>query len=1362
MAMASLLTSLSSKSVCAAPRTAQEAQGLEGYLKKKTFAGIWHKRYFFIRGGYLLHKHEKSSSSHDEKESLYFGRRGIVVKVCHGTKFEITFEEESEVQHYLADTAEEAAMWAKAIQLLAKNYLGHKNNGHMLEKSGWLLKKSGSLLQPMMQDRYFRIDNGNLRYYKKEHDKLENAQGSIDIVDATFVRPYDMTPDCTTFEIQESSTKRVYLLKASDHLEMSNWVAALDLVRVHAKVKQEDEEKARILADTPLAVQIYDSQGERRYLALLREAIDEIYHIADDSHGAMSLGSHIECGEALIAYLKQEVQSFKETSIRPVRYDIQTLLMEEINVSLSFKMFNAVQSDSPTLVDASLGDLHALILLLTSYQKDLAKIFLPQVNIRPNSRSCGLFDCLPAICERYINGGPGGSPPGAVSHLLAHCDRVWDTFLVNPAEVLQRHNDGTFFTFNPTDMWEAMNSHISLATSTRSEILHIMIANKIVGALNHTVLRIKDYVETVDISADTQLAEVQLEFFSALANDNASHIEEICAVVDHFDMDEIRDRINDMYDSLTVNLVACGQSCLRRLAIVIMSDVSQELEKVLTPEWLDQGRQVQVAIATISDYIGDLHTFLMPFWCGKFNYYIVEAVVVKYTSCVLAKKGPKRQKPPAPAAQAAAVEDGMKTLSKLMAWGRAKVERAKEVYKATKEEYLSPAEDPSVPSVELFVSIDAESLGRIAQDVNVLNGFFVKHSGAEDTMLFLSLIGEVQHFLVLPLDEVCHHALGRITEYPSSAAAIFDVARKCIEMRADIDAEDVEEHLDLLQPALQRANELALQYESEGVGEGQLGLLYLEVGCRGEREAGNKVARSVRNFAKIPLELFKNKVLQLLPGVREEKKASADEASRSARSSFDGELRDNSSYKELRVMDKNTERLIGDVIDLMQSEEDSLLLLAQEEECRCREEELERKWATDAVVGLESYLEKKSPTSNLWQKRWFKVATKASIDEETDKKIFEYSLMWFKKQGGAVIRAVNVDSIVGIIVVKSSRNLMFSRTTNTLLLESEVSDNNAVPVVQWKDEKTTGSLLDEEEEVEGRHLFDIAASPLDFAKNQLKQATKIKSHFHFNIIMQDDRVHVLKAGKVDKLIKWINTLAKVCQFSYDEETHYWSRDAYAAMLNAEVEGSAVAERIRQSVFVKPAMKTSMEQQRRSSKNRVVSTYLRARWQGKDSPAEDYEEDEEDEGGVEEDGGVEEEDDDAILDMEEQPAHPPVMSAADRRDTMRAKVREMTDSNSSFSSAAPPAPPMVRKDDFYDDEDIFEKSTDGGDGAKQRSASGDRIPMVAIGTGGLARASQGARNSDSDCAVAEQRGSMGAMPSCSVFADFIFRARNKQL
>lgn len=114
----------------------------------------------------------------------------------------------------------------------------------------------------------------------------------------------------------------------------------------------------------------------------------------------------------------------------------------------------------------------------------------------------------------------------------------------DPAELLQRHQDGTMYTHAPTSMWELLHHHLSLATATASPVLSFLLASAIVDELEVVIRRTTVYVTRMhqaDPPGDAGgYREVELELLCALCNDIALHFEQVQTVVEKFNIEEIR------------------------------------------------------------------------------------------------------------------------------------------------------------------------------------------------------------------------------------------------------------------------------------------------------------------------------------------------------------------------------------------------------------------------------------------------------------------------------------------------------------------------------------------------------------------------------------------------------------------------------------------------------------------------------------------------------------------------------------------------------------------------------------------------------------------------------------------------------
>ncbi|KAK3597816.1 hypothetical protein CHS0354_029375 [Potamilus streckersoni] len=102
-------------------------------------------------------------------------------------------------------------------------YAGDKNKCDMLDKCGYLSKLGGKV--KTWKKRWFVLRNGELLYYKSQHDVLRKPQGSIKLDEKTRI---NRSKEQLTFEITNS--KRTYYLTADTHSETDRWVRVLQKV----------------------------------------------------------------------------------------------------------------------------------------------------------------------------------------------------------------------------------------------------------------------------------------------------------------------------------------------------------------------------------------------------------------------------------------------------------------------------------------------------------------------------------------------------------------------------------------------------------------------------------------------------------------------------------------------------------------------------------------------------------------------------------------------------------------------------------------------------------------------------------------------------------------------------------------------------------------------------------------------------------------------------------------------------------------------------------------------------------------------------------------------------------------------------
>jgi hypothetical protein len=111
--------------------------------------------------------------------------------------------------------------------------------------------------------------------------------------------------------------------------------------------------------------------------------------------------------------------------------------------------------------------------------------------------------------------------------------------------------------------------------------------------------------------------------------------------------------------------------------------------------------------------------------------------------------------------------------------------------------------------------------------------------------------------------------------------------------------------------------------------------------------------------------------------------------------------------------------------------------------------------------------------------------------------------MWYKKEGGSVIKALETDKISSLAVICSNRSLSYKLPPkmNSLILQSEAGlSKDIIPIAS----------LEHEDNNSGK----IANT----------------DYYIFRILQFDGKDHVLKTAKVDRMMKWINLLAYVSAY----------------------------------------------------------------------------------------------------------------------------------------------------------------------------------------------------------------------------------------
>ena len=843
---------------------------MEGQLMEKDWEeGEWDQRYGILqRELLLLYRPEGIEMCAELVETV--DTRQIADLICADGLMQLILPDQPHPTILCGPAIEE---WNRALSAAMEMF---GDQGLLI--SGWLLKCSlnGSKHQP--RERYVRVTGHYLRYFKGEGIG-ETELGSLNLRSIQHVVPVTPNdPECKTFEVL--SEHRLFVFEAGCAEDLALWVQTLE--RGHRAALEAEERKKRLRYEEkcPIRIRIFDEKGKAAFVELITSDLEEIYPAdllppptADDavapegaspaSPGTLAepeggiLPLHISHATDVVDYLVDFIpETQKIEGVQAARFDVLSAALAAVNAFLSARMLPLFSSDSGvsgkssrqsivlTVLDqAKLSEVHSLILWISKFQQVLGSIHCPvppDSAAHENPFACRLLDAIPLICHVYVNGSDAlPTSTGAGAHLTAHCLGTWGRLLKSPADSILRHQDASFYTQAPVDMWRAANQHIQLASRTGSSILHVLVADKIAQVVKGVTRRISDYVSGSALDDDARVREVEVELLCALANDNALHIEEVMATLETFDDADVRSRVDAVYDSVTMALVKCGQACLKRLAKVVLCDVEEQLAQVFTPPWLEDGSQIHTSVATVDDYLRDLSAFLMPFWNAKFNVILLEAMAVRYAQAVLFRTSGNQTRFSLGAAHSSlrriragvtvggmgiqiADEDEIEDSSGLansagsgssssstMSWALRSMGMGASLNMLSRKaspmsssglspaassqggsspsRFVTPAKDrdslDTRQSMDGHVPVDSESLGRLAQDTAKFNNFFSKHVSAQDAGDILFIINELSAMLALPVNLIIQHAVTRMDAYPLAAQAVCDVATACMKCK---------------------------------------------------------------------------------------------------------------------------------------------------------------------------------------------------------------------------------------------------------------------------------------------------------------------------------------------------------------------------------------------------------------------------------------------------------------------------------------------------------------------------------------------------------------------------------------------------
>jgi hypothetical protein len=278
---------------------------------------------------------------------------------------------------------------------------------------------------------------------------------------------------------------------------------------------------------------------------------------------------HLSKMNEVLAYMRDAVKDCRKTKAYAARLDVLCVVFVRCNLFLEKRLKSVVEDSLAGIEYLTTMDVYAFLSAFSRYKKFMERTYCPATSyangLEPSITQ--LSGLITPLARTYVKRSSG--------KLHSHVGSIWRSFLNNPKELLQQHTDGSWYTLAPVDIWETLNQHLSLATQTTAPILHVLVANQVVKVLTKAIHKINAYVLNFDaaMELDPELRDIELELCSALANDTALHIEEVVNVVTGFTIRTVRGEVDELFDSVSDELVICGQSCLQRISRIVATDL---------------------------------------------------------------------------------------------------------------------------------------------------------------------------------------------------------------------------------------------------------------------------------------------------------------------------------------------------------------------------------------------------------------------------------------------------------------------------------------------------------------------------------------------------------------------------------------------------------------------------------------------------------------------------------------------------------------------------------------------------------------------------------------------------------------------
>jgi hypothetical protein len=582
---------------------------LKGYLSKKNRHDAMQTRYFVTVNHYLnYYKNERRGKLlcsldllcvSDIEVTTRFG--DIEISMSDGKLVSLKAKDNVEADEWVDNLKARHELY----HTLPSHHKNQKSNESSMKKSdalksllqGYLKKMSPSRFRGW-QERFFRLYNGEIRYYKTEPNdisELDGFNGQFFVTDIISVKAMNADPDCTEFNI--ALPQREFELQASNVGTMNKWMKGInDAIQV-AKEKEQQEKKEQEgkviekVVNIPQCIREFDQQDPNERAAILQqEGVFAFEEKTEDMDDPDSVDNVMNICTEVLEELTDVVDACLSQS--PKRYDVIQEYLQAYQGMLLFKVTNFTN-------EAEVGDLEAhealrLMDFILAYTCLIDKAFKDN----DDESLKALFNT--DVFKEELNFLRDSYCIKAKPTLTNMCENIAKLTLQNPAKAINEGYGGKYHTPASVDLFSMINEYVAIAGRGGMKELQVEVIKMCLGGIKKYQKCMEEGIVGLEEPADALLLLCAIiNDCDEIADNLDSNIEEQYEdLLEEFDIEKEMDAVRVQCQTLSRYSTGIIKN-------VIFKDLEEIEDHLFDLESWGKQENLDACISTIDDYLGD-------------------------------------------------------------------------------------------------------------------------------------------------------------------------------------------------------------------------------------------------------------------------------------------------------------------------------------------------------------------------------------------------------------------------------------------------------------------------------------------------------------------------------------------------------------------------------------------------------------------------------------------------------------------------------------------------------------------------------------------------------------------------------------